>query len=108
MTTSAKTARLNLRLAADSLDLLRRAAAEQQQDLTSFVLGAALDRARETLLEVQVLTLTAEERRRLDEVLGGDPQVVPALAELAAWARSLEMDDASSPGRRAYRLPDRA
>ncbi|GEL93889.1 type II toxin-antitoxin system TacA family antitoxin [Cellulomonas composti] len=105
MATATKTSRLNLRVAPESLDVLRRAAAEQQQDLTSFILGAALDRARETLLEVQVITLTAEERRRLDEAFDREPRVVSALAELVAWAKSLEVEDPSGLGRRTYSWP---
>lgn len=44
-----RTARLNMRLTPQALQLIREAAAAQSQDVTSFVLGAALDRARAVL-----------------------------------------------------------
>jgi hypothetical protein len=40
-----KDARLSMRLSSESLDLLRRAARCREQDVTSFVLGFALERA---------------------------------------------------------------
>ena len=39
-----KTERLNLRCSADAVSTLRNAATAQNQDLTSFILGAALER----------------------------------------------------------------
>jgi uncharacterized protein (DUF1778 family) len=44
-----RTARLNMRLTPQALVLIREAAAAQNQDITSFVLGAALDKARRVL-----------------------------------------------------------
>jgi len=48
-TTNGRTARLDMRLTPQALLLIRGAAAAQNQDVTSFVLGAALDRARAVL-----------------------------------------------------------
>lgn len=48
-TTNGRTARLNMRLTPQALLLIREAAAAQNQDITSFVLGAALDKARVVL-----------------------------------------------------------
>lgn len=45
-----RTARLNMRLTPDALQLLREASRLQGQDVTSFVLGAALDHARRVLI----------------------------------------------------------
>jgi uncharacterized protein (DUF1778 family) len=42
----AKMARINMRISQKSLDLLREAAQANEQDLTSFVLGAAMEKAR--------------------------------------------------------------
>ncbi|QGQ20428.1 DUF1778 domain-containing protein [Cellulomonas sp. JZ18] len=44
-----RTARLHMRLTEDGLALLRQAARLREQDLTSFVLGPALDAAREVV-----------------------------------------------------------
>lgn len=48
---SRRTARVNMRLTPESLELLREAARLQDQDLTSFILGAALDRSRRVVLQ---------------------------------------------------------
>jgi uncharacterized protein (DUF1778 family) len=77
-----RSARLNMRVAPDALDTLRGAAAAQQQDLTSFVLGAALDRARSVLMEEHVMRLTESEAARLDEAFDREPRVVPELVAL--------------------------
>lgn len=52
-----KTERLNLRCSADAVATLRDAAIVQGQDLTSFILGAALERARAVLAEDRLLRL---------------------------------------------------
>jgi uncharacterized protein (DUF1778 family) len=44
-----RTARLNMRLTPDALELLREAARQQNQDITTFVLSAALERTRDVL-----------------------------------------------------------
>jgi uncharacterized protein (DUF1778 family) len=78
----AKSARINLRLNPESLETIRAAASAQQQDLTSFVLGAALDRARMVLAEDQFLRLTSHEVNQLERALDADPEVVPQLRAL--------------------------
>lgn len=45
---------MNLRCSAEAIATLREAAELQGQDLTSFVLGAALDRARSVLAEDRI------------------------------------------------------
>jgi len=50
-----RSARLNMRIAPDALETIREAAIAQQQDITGFVLGAAMDRARAVVLEERVL-----------------------------------------------------
>lgn len=79
---ASKTQRLNIRLSADALDTIREAAAVQQQDVTSFVLGAALERARAVLAEDRLLRLTPHEVNQLEKALDREPQVVPQLAAL--------------------------
>lgn len=78
----AKDARLNMRLSAESLDTIKEAAAVQQQDLTSFVLGAALDRARTVLAEERILRLGPSDIQRLEAMLDREPEVIPQLAAL--------------------------
>ncbi len=80
--TSAKDARLNMRLTTEALETIKEAAAVQQQDLTSFVLGAALDRARAVLAEERILRLSPQDLLQLEAVLDREPQVIPQLAAL--------------------------
>lgn len=79
---SDKTERINLRLSADALATIREAARAQQQDLTSFVLGATLERARAVLAEDRLLKLAPEDVLRLEKALDSEPQVVSQLASL--------------------------
>lgn len=74
--------RINMRIDASNLDIIREAANANGQDMTSFVLGAALERARSVLLEDRVTRLSAEEAARLDMALSGDAEVHPALRAL--------------------------
>lgn len=86
----AKTDRLNLRCSSATLATLREAADAQDQDLTSFILGAALDRARSVLAEDRVLRLTPHEVLQLEQALDAQPTIVPQLAALLRGVRSTE------------------
>lgn len=85
---TAKSERMNLRCSAQTLETLREAAEVQGQDLTSFVLGAALDRARSVLAEDRILRLNPAEIVQLERALDPDPRVVPQLARLLASVRA--------------------
>lgn len=78
----AKSARINLRLNPEYLEIIRAAASAQQQDLTSFVLGAAMERARAVLAEERLLRLTPHEVNQLERALDSEPEVVPQLRAL--------------------------
>ena len=82
-----KTERINVRCSDDSLKLLREAAELQGQDLTSFMMGASLERARAVLAEERVLRLSPAELIQVEEALGSDAAVNP---QLAALARAVE------------------
>ena len=84
-----RSARLNMRIAPRALDMIRRAAAAQQQDVTSFVLGAAMERARAVLVEEGALVLSGRDAAQLDEALEREPRVVPELAALLREVRDL-------------------
>jgi len=79
-----KNERINLRVSHASLETVRDAAALQGQDLTSFVMGAALDRARNVLAEDLLLRLTPREVDQLAESLDTEPRVIAQLAETLA------------------------
>jgi uncharacterized protein (DUF1778 family) len=78
----AKPERINVRLGSDALATIRAAANLQQQDLTSFVLGAAMERARAVLAEDRILRLTPHEVLQLEKALDSEPEVVPQLKAL--------------------------
>lgn len=81
-TDNTRSARLNVRLTPEALQTIREAAEVQQQDLTSFVLGATLERARAVLAEDRLLRLTPHEVEQLEAALDREPRVVPQLAAL--------------------------
>lgn len=79
---SATKTRINMRVSEDNLDLIKEAADANGQDMTSFVLGAALDRARAVVLEARVTRLSPSEAARFEAALDAEPRVIPGLAEL--------------------------
>jgi uncharacterized protein (DUF1778 family) len=93
----AKSERINVRLTPDALETIRAAANVQQQDLTSFVLGAAMERARAVLAEDRILRLTPVEVNQLEKALDSEPEVVPQLR--AFLQRISEARETMSPRR---------
>lgn len=79
---TAESKRINMRINSDNLELIREASEANGQDMTSFVLGAALDRARQVVLESRVTRLTPAEAARLEELLDAEASAIPALTEL--------------------------
>ncbi len=92
--------RLNVRLTADALALIRRAAAAQQQDVSAFVLGAALDKARDIMINEQMLQLTAADAQQLERMLDREPQVNAQLASRLRRARTRHGAQTSKDARR--------
>ena len=84
---SDRSARLNMRISPEAIETLREAAAAQQQDVTSFVLGAAMERARAVLMEQRVMLLTAREAVQVEESLDREARVIPELAALIREVR---------------------
>lgn len=82
MSEQGKSERLNLRVSSEAVETIREAARVQQQDVTSFVLGVALERARAVLAEDRLLRLTPHEVTQLEKALDSEPEVVPQLAAL--------------------------
>ncbi len=82
-----RTARLNMRISPEALELIRSAAARQQQDVTSSVLGTAMERARAVLLEEQVLRLSPHAVLQLERSLDAEAAPVSQLTELIRSVR---------------------
>ena len=93
---SGRSARLNMRISPEALELLRSAAAKQEQDLSAFVLGTAMERARAILLEDHVLRLSPRAVLQLEKALGDDAVVVRPLIELIRRTRGNSPRAASS------------
>lgn len=75
-TSTPRSERLNLRLTAEAKNRLREGADRAQQDMSSFILGAALDKARALALESRVLELSPTDFTQLLEELE-NPHSVP-------------------------------
>ena len=80
--------RINMRIDEENLALIKEAADANGQDMTSFVIGAALDRARAVVLEARVTRLSASEAERLEAALDREAREIPALASLLRNARA--------------------
>ncbi|WP_162616494.1 DUF1778 domain-containing protein [Xylanimonas allomyrinae] len=86
-TENARSERLNMRLTPEALATIREAASAQQQDVSAFVLGAAMERAREVLLRDRVIKLTPREVDQVEAALNEDATVIPELAAAITAAR---------------------
>jgi len=85
-----KTERLNLRISEESRFMLTAAAELQQQDVTSFVLGAAMERAREVHLQDTLLKLTPHEVNQIDQALSEPAAASKPLADLVRRVRAAQ------------------
>ena len=83
MTPRTTTARLEARLPVEVHALLKRAAELQGRTLTDFVVAAASEAARKTILDMEILRLSAQDQRRVAELVLNPPEPVPALVRAA-------------------------
>lgn len=81
-TMNARTERVNMRISPDALAQLREAASLEQQDLSSFVLGAAVSRARLVLIQDRIVHLNNDQALRVEQALAEDARVIPELSDL--------------------------
>ena len=86
-TATVRSDRLNMRVSPEALAMIREAAAAQQQDVSAFVLGAAMEHARDVLLRDRVLQLTPRELDQVDAALDAEPRVNSELAALIGAVR---------------------
>lgn len=96
---STKSERLNLRLSVESDQLIRQGATLSGQDVTSFMLSAALDRARSLVIEDSLTRLGPRDARDLVDAIDREASPVPQLVELlrrAGIARGASQAHASS------------
>ena len=77
-------ARMEFKTTADMKDLLSQAAALDGLDLTSFVLGPAIEKARRVLSEHASIALSRQGQAALVQLLQNPQAPTPALANLMA------------------------
>ena len=77
-------ARMEFKTTADMKDLLTHAAALDGLDLTSFVLGPAIEKARKVIQEHNSITLSKQGQVALVELLNTQPKPTKAMKELMA------------------------
>jgi uncharacterized protein (DUF1778 family) len=74
-----RTARLEARIAPESLDLIRRAAEIQGRSVSDFVVAAAQEAAQRTVADVEVLRLSREAQETFVKLLLDPPAPNEAL-----------------------------
>lgn len=83
--TAQRQERVSLRLSPQSKRKLERAAAYSDKTLTDFVVDVALQKAEAVVREHEMITLTAEEWERFQEMLLNPPEPNEKLKEAFAW-----------------------
>ena len=79
-----KDARMELKTTGPTKELLAKAAAMSGVDMTSFVLAAAVEKARDVIADHSAIHLSLEGQRRFAELLASTPQPTKAMKRLAA------------------------
>lgn len=77
-----KPARMELKTTYDAKELLNQAAALDGMDLTSFVLGPAIERARKVLSDHAIIGLTKSGQATLAGLLAKPPKPTEAMKQL--------------------------
>jgi uncharacterized protein (DUF1778 family) len=76
---SARTARIEARIAPEALMVVKRAAEIQGRSVSDFVVAAAQEAANRTIEETQIIRLSVEDQRAFAEALLNPPAPTPAL-----------------------------
>lgn len=74
-----RTARIEARIAPDTLAVVKRAAEIEGRSVSDFVVAAARDAAHRTIEESHLIRLSVEDQRRFVELLLDPPAPAPAL-----------------------------
>lgn len=86
---TARTSRVEARIAPDALAVVRRAAELQGRSVSDFLVAAALKDAQRTIEEAQIIRLSVEEQRRFVELLIDPPALAPAMQRALEAHRDL-------------------
>ena len=74
-----RTARVEARIAPDSLAVVRRAAELQGRSISDFLVAAALKDAHQTIEDAQIVRLSVDDQQRFAELLLNPPPLAPAM-----------------------------
>ena len=84
-----RSARIEARTTPDTLDAIRRAARLEGRSVSDFVVSAARERADRAIMDHDVLRLSAEDQRRVADLLLDPPAPNAALREAGRRHREL-------------------
>lgn len=76
---SNRTARIEARISADALAVVKRAAEIEGLSVSDYVVAAAQEAAKKTIEETHLIRLLAEDQRRFVDLLLDPPPPAPAL-----------------------------
>jgi uncharacterized protein (DUF1778 family) len=76
---STRTARVEARIAPESLAVVRRAAELQGRSVSDFLVAAALKDAQRTIEDAQIVRLSVDDQQRFAELLLNPPALAPAM-----------------------------
>lgn len=76
---SARTARVEARIAPDALAVVRRAAELQGRSVSDFLVAAALKDAHQTIEDAQIIRLSVDDQYRFADLLLNPPALAPAM-----------------------------
>jgi uncharacterized protein (DUF1778 family) len=74
-----RTARVEARIAPDSLAVVRRAAELQGRSISDFLVAAALKDAHQTIEDAQIVRLSVDDQQRFADLLLNPPALAPAM-----------------------------
>jgi len=76
---TARTARIEARIAPEVLAVVKRAAEIQGRSVSNFVVSAAQEAAHRTIEETQIIRLSVEDQRAFAEAILNPPPLAPAM-----------------------------
>lgn len=86
---SQRTARVEARIAPDSLEIIRRAAEIQGRSISDFIVAAAQEAARKAVEDIEVLRLSRQAQEQFAALLINPPAPTAALAKAFKRHRSM-------------------
>jgi uncharacterized protein (DUF1778 family) len=89
MASSARTARLEVRVSPEMLAVVKRAAEIQGRSVSDFAVTTLQEAAHRTIEETQIIRLSVEDQHRVAEALLNPPEPTPALRKAFETYRKL-------------------